>query len=395
MQSMIFRQIMAEGRYAGYGTPPHLMAQEFDGLRESPTEDNHQLLTRSFDSLALQDNAKQQRQSRTPAQSMAPRGNPHAKYGHHSFDGSETRIPNHAFPEQAQVHQHPHRHTPQYPPISEIRNATSLPSPPPPPVQPHQFANSNNYTRSKRSSQLPPTHKPRHRRTGSVPASAPPYNVPVFNTQNTSQHTTLDEAMAMGYMAGTHELGEACISLGNVEAQVMHDAATTGNKRTTSKRTSSKSRLRSPFSLRRSSSSKGMSSTAASSPPFEMGVSHVTFEQSKYGAQAIVSHVTPGNVAIPGVDSSAVIEFHVLPGDLGVSLKNSAFGPVIATIHPHSICPQMRVGDVIVSLDGVAVSHFPAAAVANLISSRSGNVMRRIQCVPGRILNQANIPKVR
>lgn len=364
MQSMI-RQAVADGRRVENGITPQ-MGAPFHGIKESTTTqhqyDHQQHLTQSFDALALQDEAKLQSVSRAtapPSTSMASRGNPHAKYGHFSYDGSEMRhLP--VFPEQGQK-----RHSLSSPPIPKFPNAGLTNHP-------------HHKSRSKRSPQRPPTHNGRHQSTGSMPTSALPNNVSLHST------TSMDEAMAKGFTAGALEFGESSDSPPNIETQVTYDASTisTSKKPSRSSRRSSRSRQVSSSLSRRLSSSKSKSLAAAGTPSsLEMCLSYASSERSR---SCKAGTTDPGSA---GMEIPGMVEFHVPAGDLGVSLRNSTHGPVIAATNPRSIFPQMGVGDVIMSMDGIVVSHFPAEAVAKLIASRSQNPVRRIQCVPGRILD--------
>lgn len=82
-------------------------------------------------------------------------------------------------------------------------------------------------------------------------------------------------------------------------------------------------------------------------------------------------------------DEKGTVEIRVPQGDVKIKLENSMSGPVVSEVSAHSVAPQLRVGDIIVALDGVNVDRFPGRAVMELLEARRTQPIRIVKYQPG------------
>lgn len=77
------------------------------------------------------------------------------------------------------------------------------------------------------------------------------------------------------------------------------------------------------------------------------------------------------------------VDLCVPQGDLHVELENSTHGPIISAISAKTVAPALRVGDVIVALDGVNVERFPPQSVLELLNARRSQPVRILKIKQG------------
>lgn len=74
----------------------------------------------------------------------------------------------------------------------------------------------------------------------------------------------------------------------------------------------------------------------------------------------------------PGV----IHEIRLPPGDAGITLATSPNGPMVTEIHEHTLCPQLQIGDIVLSVDGFKVVKKTGEFVVRLLFERSENPVR-------------------
>lgn len=74
--------------------------------------------------------------------------------------------------------------------------------------------------------------------------------------------------------------------------------------------------------------------------------------------------------------SDDVVELCIPQGDLNIELENSSHGPMISEISAKTVAPALRVGDVIVALDGKSIDRFPCKAVLKILHARRTKPVR-------------------
>ena len=74
--------------------------------------------------------------------------------------------------------------------------------------------------------------------------------------------------------------------------------------------------------------------------------------------------------------SDDVVELCIPQGDLNIELENSSHGPMISEISAKTVAPALRVGDVIVALDGTSIDRFPCKAVLKILHARRTQPVR-------------------
>ena len=77
------------------------------------------------------------------------------------------------------------------------------------------------------------------------------------------------------------------------------------------------------------------------------------------------------------------VDLCVPQGDLRIELENSAHGPIISSISAKTVAPALRVGDVILALDGVNVERFPSQSVLELLNARRNQPVRILKIKQG------------
>ena len=78
-----------------------------------------------------------------------------------------------------------------------------------------------------------------------------------------------------------------------------------------------------------------------------------------------------------------VIELCIPQGDINIELENSSQGPMISEISAKTVAPALRVGDVIVALDGTSIDRFPCKAVLKILHARRTQPVRILKIKQG------------
>ena len=71
-----------------------------------------------------------------------------------------------------------------------------------------------------------------------------------------------------------------------------------------------------------------------------------------------------------------LVDLCIPQGDLNMELENSSHGPIISGISAKTVAPALRVGDVIVALDGTSIDRFPCKAVLKILHARRTQPVR-------------------
>ena len=85
----------------------------------------------------------------------------------------------------------------------------------------------------------------------------------------------------------------------------------------------------------------------------------------------------------PVETSDDFVDLCIPQGDLNIELENSTHGPIISGISAKTVAPALRVGDVIVALDGVNVERFPSRSVLELLNARRSQPVRILKIKQG------------
>lgn len=85
----------------------------------------------------------------------------------------------------------------------------------------------------------------------------------------------------------------------------------------------------------------------------------------------------------PVETSDDFVDLCVPQGDLHIELENSTHGPIISGISAKTVAPALRVGDVVVALDGVSVERFPPSSVLELLNARRSQPVRILKVKQG------------
>ena len=85
----------------------------------------------------------------------------------------------------------------------------------------------------------------------------------------------------------------------------------------------------------------------------------------------------------PVESSDDVVELCIPQGDLNIELENSSQGPMISEISAKTVAPALRVGDVIVALDGTSIDRFPCKAVLKILHARRTQPVRILKIKQG------------